>query len=469
MTMNASEQALDAIRRRLGPKGWISDRHDMAPYLEEQRGLYHGDCALVARPSTAAETAEVVRLCAGAKIPVTPQGGNTGLVGGGVPRGGIILSTDRLNRIRNLDIVNHAITVEAGCILADIQAAAAAAGALFPLSLAAEGSCRIGGNISTNAGGVAVLRYGSMRELVLGLEVALPDGRLWNGLRALRKDNAGYDLKHLFIGAEGTLGVITAAVLKLFPRPKARETALAALPTYEAALELFVRMRDQAGDSLTAFEVMCKTSVQLAFRHMPGCVDPFAERHPLYVLVELCGAAPRPALEEALAEAIKDGVVVDAVIASSESQSADLWRIRESIAEAQKREGASIKHDISAPISRLPEFFRRAVPMVEGELEGVRVVAFGHLGDGNIHFNLSRPEAADDREFLSHRKRLNRLVYDLVMEMNGSFSAEHGVGMLKTDDLERFKSETELDLMRTLKKALDPDNIMNPGKVILFD
>ena len=464
--MNVPEQLLEAIRQVVGAKGWLADKRDMAPYQEEQRGLYSGACAMVARPSTVEQVAQVVRLCAQAGVPVTPQGGNTGLVGGGVPGGGIVLSTDRLKRIRDVDPVNHTITAEAGCILADIQAAAGDAGAFFPLSLGAEGSCQIGGNLSTNAGGVAVLRYGDARQLVLGLEVVLPDGRIWDGLRALRKDNTGYDLKHLFIGAEGTLGIITAAVLKLFPRPAARETALVGVASPKAALELFTRMRAHAGESLTAFEAMSRFSVQLALKHSQGVTDPLAAPHPWYVLVELSGAAPRPLLESALADALEDGIVADAVIAASGVQAADLWRIRETIPEAQKREGASIKHDISVPLSMTPAFIERATRMVENELEGVRVVAFGHLGDGNIHFNLSQPEGSDGDEFLSHWKHVNDLVHVLAVEMGGSFSAEHGIGKLKVEDMARFKSEVEMDLMRTLKKALDPDNIMNPGKVV---
>ena len=468
--MTVTLATLDAIRAVVGPKGWIAEAADMAPYLVEERGLYHGACALVARPASVEEAAEVVRLCAEGGLPVVAQGGNTGLVGGGVPEGGIVLSTARMNRVRALDPLNHTITVEAGCVLADVQKAAAEAGLLFPLSLGAEGSCQIGGNLSTNAGGVAVLRYGNARDLVLGLEVVLANGAVWDGLRALRKDNTGYDLKHLFIGAEGTLGIITAAVLTLFPAPKARETALAAAVDIESVLGLFARAREAAGDTLTAFEMMSRRCMDFSCRHGTGVNDPFTGPHNYYALIEL--TSPRPgellaeSLESILSAALEDGEVTDAVIAASASQSQDLWRIRETITEAQKHEGASIKHDVSVPVSRVPEFVAGATALVEAEMPGVRVVDFGHMGDGNIHFNLSQPEGADGAAFLAEWRRLNRIVHDLAVEMGGSFSAEHGIGTLKRDDLAHYNPAVEVDLMRRLKAALDPKNIMNPGKVL---
>ena len=468
--MTATPAILDAIRAVVGPQGWIAEAVDMAPYLVEERGLYHGSCALVARPASVEEAAEVVRLCAEGGLPVVAQGGNTGLVGGAVPDGGVVLSTARLNRVRALDPLNHTITADAGCVLADVQQAAADAGLLFPLSLGAEGSCQIGGNLSTNAGGVAVLRYGNARDLVLGLEVVLADGTVWDGLRGLRKDNTGYDLKHLFIGAEGTLGIITAAVLKLFPAPKARETALAAAGDLESVLGLFARVRDAAGDTLTAFEMMSRRCLEFTCRHGAGVNDPFTGPHTYYALIEL--TSPRPgeplgeALQAILSGALEDGEVTDAVIAASASQAEGLWRLRETITEAQKHEGASIKHDVSVPVSRVPEFVARATALVEAELAGIRVVDFGHMGDGNIHFNLSQPEGDDGAAFLAERGRFNRIVHDLAVDMGGSFSAEHGIGTLKRDDLARYKPAVEVDLMRRLKAALDPNNIMNPGKVL---
>lgn len=468
--MTGIARALAAIRDLVGPKGWIDDDGGLAPYLEESRGLYRGHCAAVVRPASTAETAEVVRLCAEARIPVTPQGGNTGHVGGGVPDGGIILCTGRMNRIRAVDALNHTMTVEAGCILANLRAAAAEAGCLFPLSMASEGSCQIGGNLSSNAGGIAVLRYGNARELVMGLEVVLPDGQVWDGLRGLRKDNTGYALKHLFVGAEGTLGIITAAVLKLYPQPRVRETALAGVKDFDAVLALFKRIRDDAGDALTGFEMMPRIAVEFALRHMPGVTDPLAKPHAHYALIELTGpsadAPLRAALERLLGEALESGIVEDAVVAASESQCDALWRIRESIPEAQKHEGGSIKHDISVPISRIGEFMTRATAIVEREIPGVRVCAFGHVGDGNIHFNLSQPVGVEREAFLAQWQRINQLVNTLLAEVGGSISAEHGIGKLKMGQLADFRPTVEIDMMRRIKRALDPHNILNPGKVI---
>jgi FAD/FMN-containing dehydrogenase len=462
---------LRAIRDVVGPKGWIDEASALEPYLQEERGLYFGRCAAVVRPASTEELARVVRMCAEAGIPVVPHGGNTGLVGGTIARGGLVLSTARLDRIRALDPVNRTMTVEAGVILADVQAAADEAGALFPLSLAAEGSCRIGGNLATNAGGINVLRYGNARDLVLGLEVVLPDGRVWNGLRGLRKNNTGYDLKQLFLGAEGTLGIITAAVLRLFAKPRVSETALAAVPSVEAAVELFRRLNDVAGDALTAFELMARAAVDLCVAHIPGCADPFGGRHPWYVLLKLTSPrrqdALRETLEEALGEAYEADVVLDAVVAQSETQAAELWRLRESVPEAQKHEGASIKNDVSVPLSRAAEFIDRASRTVEQALPGIRAVVFGHLGDGNIHFNLSQPVGMDRQAYLAEWDRIERLVCDIAVELDGSFSAEHGIGELRRASLLRYTSEVEIELMRRLKRALDPHNIMNPGKIIL--
>jgi D-lactate dehydrogenase (cytochrome) len=465
-----TERALDEIRRTVGSKGWIGEAADLEPYLVEERGLFRGRSAAVVRPADTAETAAVVRICAEAGIAIVAQGGNTGLVGGGVPDGGIVLSTARMNRIRGLDAANRTLTVEAGVILADVQRAAEEAGLLFPLSLGAEGSCRIGGNLATNAGGVTVVRYGNVRDMVLGLEVVLADGRVWDGLRALRKDNTGYSLKHLFVGSEGTLGIITAAVLELFPRPRSRATALAAVPTVAAAVGLLTRVDEVAGDCLTAFEFMGRTGVAFCLRHVPGIIDPFADEHPFYALIEL--TTPRPdeplsdTLETLLADAFEDGICLDAVIARSEAQAHDLWRLRETIPEGQKPEGGSIKNDVAVPVSRLAEFIDRATRAVEAAMPGIRVVPFGHLGDGNVHFNLSQPVGADRQAFLAEWDRFDRIVSDIAMDLGGSFSAEHGIGRLKTVDMGRYKSAEELDLMRAVKRALDPKGILNPGKLI---
>ncbi|MBC7907197.1 MAG: FAD-binding oxidoreductase [Rhodospirillaceae bacterium] len=443
---------------------------DMAPYLVEERGLYHGSALAVIRPGSTEDVAAVVTACAQAGIAIVPQGGNTGLCGGGVPSGrSVVISTERLTRIRALDPVNFTLTAEAGCVLATLQAAAEAEDCLFPLSLAAEGSCRIGGNLATNAGGVAVLRYGNTRDLVLGLEVVLPDGRVWNGLRALRKDNTGYDLKHLFVGSEGTLGIITACVLKLFPRPRDIQTAFIALPDSDSALKVLAAARAASGDAVTACELIPRIGLDLCLTHVTGARDPFTERHPWYLLLELSSSRPgglREALEAVLTEALESGLAHDAVLAESGEQRKSFWRIREGVPEAQKKEGGSIKHDVAVATSRVPEMLARCTEAVEAALPGVRVVAFGHLGDGNIHFNLTQPVGADKQAFLDQWTAMNKLVHDIVADMNGSVSAEHGIGMLKIHEMARYKSEVELDLMRRIKTALDPQGIMNPGKVL---
>ena len=465
--MKTPEHILDAIRDAVGPKGWTVDADRIEAHVTERRGLWRGTCDLVVSPADTAQVSAVMTLCNKAGIPVTPQGGNTGLVGGGVPDGGIVLSLARLNRIRAIDASNNTMTVEAGCILADIQSAADDAERLFPLSLGAEGTCQIGGNLATNAGGVQVLRYGNARDLVLGLEAVLPDGRVWESLRALRKDNTGYDLKHLFIGSEGTLGVITAAVLKLFPRPHTCETALAAMNSAGAALELLHRTGSGAGDALCGFELLNRMSIDIALTHSPEVRDPFEAPHDWYALIDLSGpSGTGDLLEGILSEALEGGVIDDAVLAASETQAADLWRIREAVPLSQPAAGASIKHDVSVPVSKVPEFLSQAAQAVENEMPGIRTVAFGHLGDGNIHFNLSQPEAMDADAFLAERERINRLVYDIVEDLSGSFSAEHGIGVLKRDEMKRYRPACELDLMRTLKETLDPKGIMNPGKVL---
>jgi FAD/FMN-containing dehydrogenase len=473
-----SAVSLERIKSAVGPKGWTTDPADMAPLLLEERGHYRGRAALLVRPASTAEVADVVRICAETGTPIVPQGGNTGMMGGATPfehGGEVLLSLSRLNRIRALDALNYTMTAEAGCVLANLQKAADDADRLFPLSLGAEGTCQIGGNLSTNAGGVQVLRYGMARDLVLGLEVVLPDGRVLEGLRGLRKDNTGYDLKQLFLGAEGTLGIITAAVLKLFPRPRENETAFLAVREPAAAIELLARIRSGTGDAVTAFELISRTALDMVLRHIPGTSDPLAETHRWYVLVECAsgdsGGGLRDALERALAGALEAGLVLDATLAASAQQSKAMWRLRDSITEAQKHEGGSIKHDVSVPVSSVANFIAEASAAVERALPGIRPVAFGHVGDGNIHFNVSQPanephDGAALAAYLGRWEEVNRVVHDIVARMNGSISAEHGIGRRKVGELAHYKSAIEIELMRTLKQTFDPKNIMNPGKVV---
>ena len=464
---------LDRIKAAVGPKGWTDDAAALAPQLIDWRRRYQGRTPLLVRPGSTAEVAEVVRLCADARVPIVAQGGNTSLCGGSIPSEAgdeILLSLSRMNRVRGIDAANYTMTAEAGCVLAQVQEAASQADRLFPLSLAAEGSCQIGGNLSTNAGGITVLRYGNARELVLGLEVVLPDGQVWDGLRGLRKDNTGYDLKQLFLGAEGTLGIITAAVLKLFPKPRERVTAFVAVTDLPSAVELLSRCRASSGDAVTSFELLPRIGIDLGRKFIPGVVEPLRERRDYYVLIELTSAIDdsglRGALEEALEQALEEGLIADATVAESAEQSRRLWFVRESIVELQKFAGASIKHDVSVAVSLVPAFMVRAIAAVTAALPGVRIVAFGHIGDGNVHFNLYQPEAMDAAAFLARQAELSRIVHDIVAALGGSISAEHGIGRLRRDDLQRYKPAIELELMRRIKQALDPSNIMNPGKVI---
>jgi D-lactate dehydrogenase (cytochrome) len=467
------DSILSRIAAVVGPRGLITVPTDMATYLEEARGLYHGRTAAVVRPGSTAEVAEVARLCAEAGVAIVPQGGNTGLCGGAAPDESgrqLLVNLSRLDKIRAVDPVNFTMTVESGVILETIQRRADDVDRLFPLSLAAEGSCQIGGNISTNAGGTGVLRYGNTRDLVLGLEVVLPDGQIWDGLKALRKDNTGYDLKQLFIGGEGTLGIITAAVVKLFPKPQNMQTAFCALSHLDAALTLLSRARAATGDQLTAFELIPRFGLDLTIRHMPDIRDPFDQPHDWYALLELSSSRPnadlRETLEELLGDALEAGDVADAVVATSLAQRDRLWHIRESIPEAQKHEGGSIKHDVSVPVSSIPDFIRRATAAVVAGLPGVRPVVFGHVGDGNLHFNLTQPKGADRQEFIAQWTRMNRIVHDIVVDMHGSFSAEHGIGKLKKGEMVHYKTPLEIDLMRRIKAAFDPRGIMNPGKIL---
>jgi len=470
MPVAQRDDLLTVLAARLGAAHVLTEPADMAAYLAEQRGLYQGRARAVVRPGTTDEVAWVVRECAARGVAIVPQGGNTGLVGGAVAQGEVILALGRLDRIRELDAVNGTITVEAGCVLKTVQEAAERAGRLFPLSLAAEGSCQIGGNLATNAGGTAVLRYGNARDLVLGLEVVLADGRVWHGLNGLRKDNTGYDLKNLFIGSEGTLGIITAAVLKLFPKPRTQVTALLGCASPQHALRAFERLQAQAGEALTAFEFMSRFSLEIVFRHIATGSRPLRGDHAAYALVELSSPDPRAdlegRLEAVLGEALRDGVIEDVAIASSETQNRALWQLRENVPEAQKREGGSIKHDVAVPVSRVADFIDAATVACEHAMPGLRVCAFGHFGDGNIHFNLSQPVGMDKAEFLARWEDFNRIVHDIVADMRGSISAEHGIGLLKREELRRYKDPVALALMRSVKQALDPRNLLNPGKVL---
>lgn len=460
---------LGDLRAVVGEHNLLSLADDMAPYVTDWRGRYSGVPLCVARPGTTEEVAAVVRLCAEAGVPVVPQGGNTGLCGGATPIGGeLLISLSRLNRIRAVDPDNNSITVEAGCILQAVQQAAAVADRLFPLSLAAEGSATIGGNLSTNAGGVQVLRYGNARELVLGLEVVLPDGRIWDGLRALRKDNTGYDLKHLFVGAEGTLGLITAATLKLFPRPQVYVTTWVSVKDPAAAVQLLGRLRHHVGDNVTAFELISKAALDLVLRHIPASRPPLPGFDAWQILIEVSGTRGDlgELVEQVLTEAVEAGLAGDVVVAASEAQARALWALRENISEAQRIEGVSIKHDIAVPVSRIAEFIQSADAALTKEFPGLRIVCFGHIGDGNLHYNQSKHEAQANQEFIAQTPMVNRIVHDIVHALDGSISAEHGLGQLKREENRRYKSEVELDLMRTIKQALDPRGLMNPGKLL---
>jgi FAD/FMN-containing dehydrogenase len=462
----------DRLKAIVGEANVLSAADDVAPYLTDWRGRYHGATLAVVKPATTGEVAAVVVLCAQNGVAIVPQGGNTGMCGGATPDttgSEVVLSLARMNRIRTLDAANATLTAEAGVPLATVQKAAADAGLMFPLSLASEGSCTIGGNLSTNAGGTAVLRFGNARDLTLGIEVVLADGRVWNGLRGLRKDNTGYDLKQLFIGGEGTLGVVTAATLKLFPAPRTRVTALCAVATVDAALQILMRLKAALGDRLTGFELMSDFALSLSLKHHPALRNPLPG-HPWYVLIQAddsAADAPLTAMTEtALAEAVADGVARDAVVAQSVEQAGKLWSLRENISESQRREGPNIKHDISLPLSAIPAFIAECGAALGAAFPASRLVAFGHLGDGNLHYNLSAPEGVAAPSFLTNADAANRIVHDCVARFHGSFSAEHGVGQLKRAELVRYKSAVELDLMRSVKAALDPSNLMNPGKVL---
>ncbi len=457
---------LERLKDIVGPRGWTTDPHVLEPHLTEWRGVVHGATPIMVSPASVQEVANIVSACRAARVALVPQGGNTGLCAGAVPDASgeqVLLSLSRLNRIRSIDADDFSMTVDAGCILADVRKAAEDAGRLFALSLGAEGSCQIGGNLATNAGGINVIRYGTARSQVLGLEVVLADGRVWHGLRRLRKDTAGYDLKQLFIGSEGTLGIITGASLKLFPSPGDTQVALLGLDAAARAVELLSELRTGLGDSIQAFELIGDRPIRWVERHIPGVSLPFTERHRWYALIE---AAAGDELQRHLLKALESGAVADAVVAKNASEAEALWRIRHSISEAEKPEGACLKHDVSVPIGAMADFLRRGEALLADLCPDARLVAFGHVGDGNLHYNVAQPAGDDADAFLAQTEVISGAVYDLVRDLGGSISAEHGIGTLKKAWMHKYADPVEIDLMRTLKRALDPGNLLNPGKVI---
>jgi D-lactate dehydrogenase (cytochrome) len=454
----------------VGEKNAITNAADQEPYLTEQRGLYRGHTQVVLRAGSTQEVAAILRLANETKTAIVPQGGNTGLVGGQTPHNGeVVLSLARMDKFRDIDPASNTMTCEAGVVLIKAQQAAADVDRLFPLSLGAEGSCTIGGNLSTNAGGTGALVYGVARDLVLGLEIVLADGRIMHGLNKLKKDNTGYDLRHIFLGAEGTLGIITAAVLKLFPRPRSVETAFIGLPSPKAALELLNLIQSRTGGGATSFELMSYAGIEMSLKHGIGLRDPLQGKHPWYVLLQLSSQSPqglRETMETVLADAAEKGLIEDATIADSIEQSRAYWKIREFLSDAQKPEGGSIKHDVSVPVATVPEFLAQANAAVEKLIPGIRPVPFGHMGDGNIHYNISQPAGADKDKFLSRWYEVNAVVHDIVHKFGGSISAEHGIGVIKRDLLPEVKDPVALQLMRSFKHLLDPNDILNPGKVV---
>ena len=465
--MTSTPSLCEQLARIVGAAYVLTDPAAIAPFVTDWRGRYRGQAQCVVRPANTEEVAAVVKACVAAATAIVPQGGNTSLCGAATPDAegrAVVLCLGRLDQIVAVDAQNNTIFVQAGCTLAAIQEAAREYDRLFPLALASEGSCQIGGNLSTNAGGVQVLRYGNTRELTLGLEVVLPSGEVWNGLRGLRKDNTGYDLKQLFIGAEGTLGIITGAVLKLFPLPKLQTTCWLNVATPSVAVDLLNAAKNSFDAQLTAFELISEAALELVLKNIPDSKRPTAIS-PWYVLAEFShvGAAP---IENWLATRIECGEVADGVIAQSAAQAKKLWALRENISEAQKVEGVSIKHDVAVPVSRIPEFLARADAALLNAFPGIRVVAFGHVGDGNLHYNLSQPDAQKNTAFIASQPEVNRIVHDTVHALNGSISAEHGIGQLKREELLRYKSPVEMALMLTIKQVLDPLGLMNPGKIL---
>jgi FAD/FMN-containing dehydrogenase len=465
MTSPPSPAVIAQLKAALGDGGWSQDRERLAPHLVEWRDRWSGATPLLALPRTPEAAAAVVRICAGAGVAITPQGGNTGLVGGQIPQGEILLSTERLNAVREIDTTDDVMVAEAGVTLAGVHEAAAAAGRHFPLSLASEGTATVGGLISTNAGGTAVLRYGTMRALVLGLEAALPNGQLWNGLKRLRKDNTGYDLKQLLIGAEGTLGVVTAAALKLFPILPSRATAFVAVASPVDAMALLVRAREMTGGTVEAFEIICQLGMDLALAHLPGARPPLAAPTPWSVLIEVADAragAAEAALEAVLESALADGLVTDAAVAQNEAQAHAFWALREGQSAAQKSEGPAWKHDVAVPVSRVADFIAEASAALGARFPGVRIDAFGHVGDGNIHYDVLGPSGGDGAAHAAARDAGALIVHDIVAAMGGSISAEHGLGSMKTTEALRYKAPEEVAALRAIRAALDPKRIMNP-------
>ncbi|MCP4620816.1 MAG: FAD-binding oxidoreductase [Bradyrhizobium sp.] len=464
-----SSDLIEKFRAIVGDKYAVTDQADIAPYTTEERDLFRGRSPLVLRPGSTEEVSAICKLASAHRIALVPQGGNTGLVGGQTPHNGeVVVSLRRLDKIRDVDTASNTMTCEAGVILQVAQQRAADVNRLFPLSLGAEGSCTIGGNLSTNAGGTAALAYGVAREMALGLEVVLADGRVLNALSKLKKDNTGYDLRNLFIGAEGTLGIITAATLKLFPKPQAIETAYVGLKSPAQALRLLEISQGEAGSSLTSFELLADIAVDFSIRHGINVRDPLTTKHPWYVLMELSSPRndARDALESILARGMEEGIVDDAVIAANLSQRQAFWKLRDEMSAAQKPEGGSIKHDISVPVAAVPAFIEEANAAVVKLLPGSRPVPFGHLGDGNIHYNVSQPVGGNTADFMARWHEVNKVVFDIVLRMGGSISAEHGIGVLKRDELPDVKDKTAIELMRSFKALLDPLDIMNPGKVL---
>jgi FAD/FMN-containing dehydrogenase len=464
-----SPELIDQFRNIVGNKFAVTDPADIAPYLTEERDLFHGRSPLVLRPGSTAEVAAICRLASEHRVALVPQGGNTGLVGGQTPHNGeVVVSLRRLDKIRDIDIASNTMTCEAGVVLQIAQQRASEFDRLFPLSLGAEGSCTIGGNLSTNAGGTTALAYGVAREMALGLEVVLADGRILNVLSKLKKDNTGYDLRNLFIGSEGTLGIITAATLKLFPKPRAVETAMVGLKTPAAALKLLSISQNEAGGTLTSFELLSEVAVDFSIRHGIDIRDPLDSRHQWYVLMELSSPRhdARAAIESILAQGLEAGIVDDAVIAANLTQRSAFWKLRDEMSAAQKPEGGSIKHDISVPVIAVPDFIEQADSAVAKLIPGARPVPFGHLGDGNIHYNVSQPIGGDPAAFLARWQEVNAAVFEVVLRLGGSISAEHGIGVLKRDELPEVKDKVAIELMRSIKAMLDPRGIMNPGKVL---
>ncbi len=462
-------ETLDAIRKIVGPKG-VFEGDDRAPFLSEWRGRWPGEAALIVAPASTDEVSKVVCLCDQQNIAITPQGGNTGLVGGQIPFGDeILLSLKRMRAVRDIAPLNNTMTVDAGLTLAEAQEAAHEAGRLFPLSIGSEGSCQIGGVISTNAGGVNVLRYGNMRDLVLGLEAVLPNGEIWHGLKRLRKDNTGYDLKQLFIGGEGTLGIVTGAVLKLFPQPAQQVTAIAGVESAEAAVKLLSHVQGATGGGASSFELMSRRCIDFVLKHIPDTRDPLETKSPWYVLMEISSGQKtglRDTVEALLANALEQGGLSDAMIAENQAQTKMLWRIRHSISEAINGEGLGARHDVSVATSDIPAFLDQAGETVERLAPGARVVAFGHIGDGNVHYDVAPPEGADKHALDEKRSDIEAAIYDVIGRFDGSISAEHGIGRHRRDTLAKRKSQTDLNMMRAIKSAIDPKGIMNPGKML---